>query len=148
PKPSDVATGGVPPIEVRTSSADRQAWRRPAAWVSAGVATLLIGAGITAAVIQSQKVDEFDNYKEPGASLPSCSTKAPGNGGTSCTSLLTEANTAKKLAIGSFIGGGAAAVLAAVFFLTAPEATQSLAAAPCVPLVGPTQTGATCAWRF
>jgi hypothetical protein len=151
PPPPDLtgpAGQGVPPIEVRTSSADGQTWRRPAAWVSAGVATLLIGSGITAAVIQRQKVNEFDNYMLPNTKERPCSTNAPGNGGTECTSLVTEANFAKKLAIGSFIGGGIAGIVAAVLFVTAPAPTEQLAAATCAPIIGPGNAGATCAFRF
>jgi hypothetical protein len=154
-RPRETETfGPPPPIEVRNSVTGGTNWRWPAAWVSAGFATLLTGTGIAFLVVHNNKVSEFGDLKDKTTGKLICSTAlGESAGGPKCASLLAEANQAQAIMTGSFIGAGAAAILATVFFATAPPSSRSdqLAAAPrfaCAPDLAPGQTGATCRLRF
>jgi hypothetical protein len=129
-----------------------QDWRVPAAWASAGMATLLgIGAGI-GAYVNYTNVREFNDYRNaPLTENKRCNQRAPDNGGGPCPDWLSTAETSRTLALASGVGAGAAAVAAVVFFATTPSA-EGRASAPgigrlaCAPARG--TLGATCLWRF
>jgi hypothetical protein len=144
------ASDGPPPaIDVRTSASGANSWRWPAAWVSGGAAALLAGAGVWGWLVHDGKVKDFDAIKQPGTNSPRCSTAASESGGGQCPVLLAEANQAKTIAVGAFVGAGVAAVLATVFFATAPSAEEKLALAPpCMVAVDRQGAGAACGWRF
>jgi hypothetical protein len=146
--PNGVASAGDP----RVGGAGTN-WRWPAAWVTAGFAVLLTGTGTTFGLIHNSKVDDFDHLTVGNTTRLQCSTAATDSGGGRCPVLLAEANQARNIAIGSFIGAGAAAILATVFFATAPStpAPDRVAAAPqfsCVPDLLTGRSGATCQYRF
>ncbi len=154
---AEAPTGPLPPIDVQTSVPHKDSWRWPAAWVSAGFATLLTAAGIWGALVHSSKVSEFDSLKKPGEpNMFRCSTAFADSGGKECVTLLAEANQAQTIAVGSFIGGGAALVLSTVLFATAPSAAERLATRPasksvalaCLPVIGGASAGASCQLRF
>jgi hypothetical protein len=148
--PVAISPGGPPPaIDVRTSSSGSSSWRWPAAWVSGGAAVLLAGAGTWAVLVQHGKVQDFDAVTDPSTGRAICSTSRSDAGGVKCSALLAEANQAKTIAVGTFLGAGVAAVLATVFFATAPSPEERLAKAPsCLPQLGAGAAGATCAFRF
>jgi hypothetical protein len=148
PPVAEAPHAGPPPaIDVRTSTSGASSWRWPAAWVTGGAAVLLGGAGLWGVLTHNSKVSEFDSLKDPGSPNPKCATSRTDSGGGRCAALLAEANQAKTIATGAFVGAGVAAVLSVVFFATAPSADQRLAQLPpCLPhLQG---TGATCSFRF
>jgi hypothetical protein len=140
-----------PPYDVRGSASPANNWRWPAAWVSAGFAVLLTGTGTTFALIHNSKVAEFGSVVDPMTKRLKCTTALSDSGGYPCDGLLAQANQAKTIAVGSFIGAGATAILATVLFATAPSAPERLAATPaltCVPDLVPGRSGATCHYRF
>jgi hypothetical protein len=142
----------IPPAyDVRGSSGSAaNNWRWPAAWVSAGFAALLTGAGATFLLIHNSKVNEFSTLRNKDKQLQ-CTTALTDSGGGRCPGLLAEANQAKTIMIGSFVGAGAAAVLATVLFATAPSSPEHVALAPrlmCAPDFLTGSSGATCQYRF
>lgn len=144
---------GGPSGELRGGAAGANNWRWPAAWVSTGFAVLLTGTGTAFALLHNNKVNEFGEVVNPKTMKLQCSTAIPAAGGDPCTTLLAEANQARAIAIGSFVGAGAAAILAVVFFATAPAtpAETQAASAPrfaCVPDLLGGSSGATCQFRF
>jgi hypothetical protein len=150
----DPAGGSAPPAgyDVRGSSGSASNnWRWPAAWVSAGFAALLTGAGATFLLIHNSKVTEFSTLQNKDTKALQCTTAAKDSGGGQCPALLAEANQAKTIMVGSFIGAGAAAVLATVLFATAPSTPEHVAVAPrlmCAPDFLNGRSGATCQYRF
>jgi hypothetical protein len=140
--------GPPPPIDVRTSTGGGSNWRWPAAWVSGGAAVLLAGAGVWGALTYTGKVKDFDAVLDGTPPRPVCSTAKTDSGGPKCAALLAEANQAKTIFTGAFVGAGVAAVLATVFFATAPSAEERLALSPCQPQLAKDGAGATCGWRF
>jgi len=150
--PSGSGPIGGSTAELRGSSANaNNNWRWPAAWVSAGFAVLLTGTGTTFALIHNSKVAEFGDVVNPMTKKLQCTTALADSGGGRCPGLLAEANQAKTIAIGSFIGAGATAILATVLFATAPSSPDRVAVAPrltCVPDLVAGRSGATCHYRF
>jgi hypothetical protein len=150
----DSGGGSAPPpaYDVRGSSGSAaNNWRWPAAWVSAGFAVLLTGAGATFLLIHNSKVNEFSNYRDPKTKRLQCTTALTDSGNGPCPGLLAEANQAKTIMIGSFIGASAAAILATVLFATAPSTPEHVAVAPrlmCAPDFLNGSSGATCQYRF
>lgn len=127
----------------RSADAD---WHVPAGWIAAGTAGVFAVGGIAALLIHANRIDSFNNTKLND--VKRCSTRFGDNGGGPCSGLLNDANLAKTLAIGSFVGAGIAAGAAVLFFATAPAADEDEGdyAFACAPTIG--ITGATCHWRF
>jgi hypothetical protein len=166
--PGGGGPGGGSAAELRGGSSNANNWRWPAAWVSAGFAVLLTGTGTTFALIHNSKVADFSNYVNPMTKRNQCTTALPTDqGGGPCPGLLAEANQAKSIAVASFIGAGATAILATVLFATAPSLSDRsdrsadarserandarVAAAPrllCLPDLLAGGSGATCHYRF
>lgn len=115
------------------------AWKRPAAWATSGLAVLLAGGAVASLLVADSKYDQFDRVTDaPGTQDRTCTTQAPMAGGGSCPGLLSAGNTAKNLAIGGFVLAGAAAVTAALLFVTSSsESTDDRSASlSCRPSVG------------
>jgi hypothetical protein len=119
-------------------------WMRPAGWLTAGVAVVLAGGGALMLVRSNEKVSAFNDVTNaPGTPDGRCSRGAPRSGGGECPKLLDEGESARKLAIGAFVGSGIAAAATIALFASAPERPRY--ALHCTPTAG---LGAACAWRF
>lgn len=142
--PQQIRAEVAPPLEQ-----DGQ-WMRPAAWITAGVATLALAVGGIAQWRSYSKVKDFDSYTEaPFTGDGQCGRSAPESGGGECPSLLQDSESAGDVAVGAFVTAGVmAAGAGALFFFssrqTAPQGTA--VALRCLPTF--LHPGATCSALF
>lgn len=142
--PQQIQAEAAPPMEQKTQ------WMRPAAWVTAGVATLALAVGGVAQWRSYSKVKDYNSYTgAPFTGDGRCGRDAPESGGGDCPDLLQDSQNAGNLAVGAFVTAGAMAVGAgALFFLSSQQAAPkgTSVALRCLPNF--LQPGATCGALF
>ena len=83
-----------------------------------------VGGHLRGAVATGGQAD-FDEYMAPGATMPSCFTALPDKGGAKCKEYYNRAESARKVAIGGFVAGGALAAGAIIGFVLSSGGTAS-----------------------
>lgn len=124
-------------------------WKRPMAWISAGVTAALVGGGFMFLTTSNNRIDAFNSVNTATTTADHhCNRDAPQAGGGPCQKLLDQGNLARNLSVASFVAAGAAAGSSIYLFATAP-APGPRYALTCSPTLGGRETvGAACAWRF
>ena len=136
----------LPPGALHDQATAESDWRVPAAWASAGVATLLAAGGIVGAVVSYSNTKRFNDFRQaPNTMNKMCNQAAPDAGGGKCPGWLSASQTSRTLAIASGVGAAVAAVAAVVFFGTARDASDR-AGLSCTTTRG--EPEAACGWRF
>jgi hypothetical protein len=92
-----------------SASAASAGWVRPVAWVATAGAVLAASVGTYGILSQRAARQDFDEYVNPGATTPSCFTAGSDKGGPKCREYYNRAESARKVAIGGFVAGGALA---------------------------------------
>ncbi len=135
-------------IELPASVAPAGNWKRPVAWIAAGLTAVLAGAGTYFALRSTDRLNAFNDLKDPITREAKCGRNEPDAGGGTCAVLLEQGQNAKNLAVATFVGAGITATAAVLLLVTAPPSSDSTASAmACVPMVG-AATGVGCGWRF
>ena len=120
---------GTPGADASTSASTGGAgWVRPVAWVATAGAVLAASVGGYGILSQRAARSDFDEYVNPGGSMPSCFTALPDKGGGKCKEYYNRAESARKVAIGGFVAGGALAAGAIIgFVLSSGESERRMA---------------------
>jgi PEGA domain len=118
-------------------------WQRTAGWVSSGIAVVLGGATLAAGLMANKQYEDFNNLGNHKCNL----AIKQDFGGPECQQRLSTGDTYTKLALVAGIGAGVAAIVAVVFFVSAPSLPpHAETAMSCAPTLG--IVGATCRMTF
>jgi hypothetical protein len=109
---------GSPGADAGTSArGGSPGWVRPAAWAATAGAVLAMSVGTYGLLSQRAAKADFDEFVNPGATMPSCFTSLQDKGGSKCKEYYDRSQSARKLAIGGFAAGGVLAAGAIVGFV-------------------------------
>jgi len=142
-----MVTPNPPPEEPKDGvpSAAPAPWQYTAGWVSTGIAVVLLGGGLAGRLMANKKYADFNAYRDARITMCNRAIK-PDYGGSPCRELLSSGDTYSTLSWVGVIGGGAAAVAAVVFFVSAPSPSHTETAFTCAPTLG--VVGASCRMTF
>jgi hypothetical protein len=144
-----------PPPDTGDSDEGPPAWRRPAGWVAAGVATVLAAGGVAALLVGKSRIDQFNTTTRGTTGVNGrCNANLADKGGGICPTLLEQGNEAKKLGYIALGGAAVAGITAAILIATSSQPEVAAAPRPgrlalqCAPALSADSRGALCALRF
>lgn len=135
-----VTVTSAPTLARSTPTPPRRGGRRLAAWMTAGGALALAGAGTVFFFLRNDVVDTF-NAQQPSSRC------AEHDARPQCADPVRAAGTWETLAMAGWIAGGALAVTSLVLFATSPRG-ESSARAGLLSHCGVGPASATCRWSF
>lgn len=144
------APDGSNPMMVQASSDERDtnAWRT-AAWIAGGASLAMVGLGVYGAITASNRLTDFQ--KTPASNgMRSCGTDLPNYGGSQCSDIHGEWQTARTVTLVGFIGAGVLAGASAALWIwssNADQASPAVSALACAPRVSG-ELGIGCGLRF
>jgi len=124
-------------------------WQETAAWVSVGLAAVCLGTGGVLGFSASSREEDIQNliaYRDPVTGLPK---EYDGTIRADYEDKVDEGATLETYALGAFVGAGAFAAAAAVFFyLDATAPPKRVQGAQVVPFLTPDSGGVAAGWSF